>query len=180
MVATVAEWPQSELSLVSIKMTVDESTFVLKAQSLEASWETTDTIITFTTPVLKAGIGSLVFADIESGVGLAVQNLQVLAYPQGDIVLHAAPTFGISEETTSVFVDLSNCPPSNEADVDIHFGNIRVYPLSVTSTRKRTSVVIAIPSRICSEDCSTLVEISVLDRFGMPRTRTLCVHPSCT
>ena len=52
-------------------------------------------------PVLKAGIRSLVFVDIESGVGLAVQNLQkILAYPQGNIVHHATPTFGISEEIT--------------------------------------------------------------------------------
>ncbi len=64
----------------------------------------------------------------------------------------------------------SNCPPSDEGDVDIHFDKIGVHPLSFMSTRKRTSVVIAIPSRICSEDGTTLVEIRVLDRFGMPQT----------
>jgi hypothetical protein len=171
-VATLAEWPQSELSLVSIKVVVDESTFIVAASSLEVRGETTDTAITFTTPVMKAGSGSLVFVDIESGVSLVVQKLQVVAYPQGKLVLlTVTPTFGISDEATSVLVELSNCPPSDEADVDIRFGNIRMHPLlSFTSTRKQTSVVIAVPSRICTEDCSTLVEISVPDRFGMPRT----------
>jgi hypothetical protein len=172
LVATVAEWSQSERSLVLIEIVVDGSTFIVAASSIEirSQRETTDTVITFTTPVLKAGIGSLVFVDIASGVGLTVQTLQVFAYPQGKLVLDATPTFGISEESTSVFVDLFNCPPSSEADVDIRFGYVRLHPLSFTSTRMRTSVVIAIPSRICTEDCSKLVEISVLDRFGMPRT----------
>jgi hypothetical protein len=80
---------------------VDLSTVVVAASLLEARWETTETAITVTMPVLKAGIRSLVFVDIESGVGLAVQNLRkVLAYPQGNIVLRATPTFGISEEIT--------------------------------------------------------------------------------
>jgi hypothetical protein len=168
-VVTLAEWPQSELSLVSIKLVVDQATFIIAASSVEVRGEK-DTAITFTTPVLKAGTGSLVVVDIESGVSLAVQNLQVFAYPQGKPAVFALPTFGISEETTPVFVELSNCPPSEKANVRIRFGNIVLQPLSFTSTRQQTSTIIAVPSRICSEDCSTLVEMSVVDRFGMPRT----------
>jgi hypothetical protein len=167
---TLAEWPQSELSLVVIKLVMDGATFIIAASSVEVRGEK-DTVITFATPVLTAGTGSLVFVDIESGVSLGVQNLQVFAYPQGELVLAVVnPTFGIGEETTPVFVELSNCPPSEEANVKIRFGNIVLQPLSFTSTRKLTSAIIAIPSRICTVDCSTLVEMSVVDRFGMPRT----------
>jgi hypothetical protein len=167
--ATLAEWPQSDVSLVSIKMVVDETTFIVAASSVELRGKT-DLAITFTTPVLKAGIGGLVFVDIESGVRLAVQNLQVFAYPQGKLVLAVNPTFGIGEETTPVFVELYNCPPLEEANVKIRFGNTVLQPLSFTSTRQQTSTFIAVPSRICTEDCSTLVEISVVDRFRMPRS----------
>jgi hypothetical protein len=168
-VVTLAEWPQRELSSVSIKMVVGEATFIVAASSVKIRGET-DTVITFTTPVLNAGIGSFLFVDIESGVSLAVQNVQVFAYPQGELVLAVNPAFGISEETTPVFVELSNCPPLKEANVNIRFGSIVLQPLSFTSTRQHTSTLIAVPSRICAEDCSTLVEMSVIDRFGMPRT----------
>jgi hypothetical protein len=150
-------------------MVVGDATFTVAASSIKIRGET-DTVITFTTPVLTAGIRSLVFVDIPSGVSLAVQNVQVFAYPQGELVLAVNPAFGISEERTPVFVELSNCPPSEGANVEIRFGNIVLQPLSFTSTRTQTSTIITVPSRNCTENCSTLVEMSVIDRFGAPRT----------
>jgi hypothetical protein len=77
---------------------------------------------------------------------------------------------GISEDATSVFLELSNCPQSTPADVEVRFGNIRLDLLSVSSTQESTTLIVAIPPRACTEDCSESVLITVTDRFKKPRT----------
>ncbi len=133
---TLAGWPQSELSMISIKVVVGEATFIdiitfALISSVEVRGET-DTVMTFTTPVLKAGTASLKFVDIESGVSLAVQNLQVFAYPQGGARACCESYVWIGEETTPVGLlgTLFNCPQSEEA-IEIRFGNSVLQPYSV-------------------------------------------------
>ncbi len=170
--AVVGAWPQMDLSLLSVKIVMEGSTTFCAASSVEARNDV-DTVIRFeTSPVVaKSGSATLVFVDTESGVSLAVpSSLQVFAYPQGVPVVKASPTKGISEDATPVFLELLNCPQSTPADVEVRFGNIRLDPLSFSSTRQSTTLTVAIPPRACTEDCSESVLVTVTDRFKKPST----------
>ena len=149
---------------------------VFTASELESRGET-DTVIKFSTPAVAAGTGVLIFTDTDSGVSLAVSDIEVFAYPQGSPVLEASsPSSGISETDTSVYIELSNCPQSVASDVEVRFGNVLLPHSSFTSTRQATMTTVSVPSRMCTEDCVETVEISVKDRFGVPRIASIVYY----
>jgi hypothetical protein len=175
MEVVLEEWQQSDLSLVSIKLVVGESTSTFSLVSLEKRG-TTGVAIKFITTAAAVGTGVLTLTDTDSGTSLVLGEVEVFAYPQDAPVLEViSPSSGSSEEDTPVFIELSNCPQSKPSDVEVRFGNIRLESSSFTSTPEATSFKVVIPSRECTEDCSDdifAVQVVITDRFDVPRTAT--------